>query len=269
MQPLDNATTSPHTNACPPSSIPLWSAHLEPPRPSAGRLILSSTGDRLMLRSDAAGGEDGLVLDFDPASVLAHALRLSEGGSVARIGGHDLLAPGDRIALSTAAREALAEFPLFLRAPGLPDPDAPAGFDARARDIVHRAIARLLLVFAGEDACRIERRDPQVDVDRACGHMIEHMGEALALADVVRATGASARTLQYSFSAALGMSPMRWLREQRLRRLHATLLAAPDDLGVTELAVAAGFTHLGRVGHLFEERFGMLPSRLLRRARRG
>jgi transcriptional regulator GlxA family with amidase domain len=62
---------------------------------------------------------------------------------------------------------------------------------------------------------------------------------------------------------------MRWLREQRLRRLHAALQRADDAQGVTELAVGLGFAHLGRLGQVFEQRFGLLPSHLLRRARRG
>jgi transcriptional regulator GlxA family with amidase domain len=158
---------------------------------------------------------------------------------------------------------------LFLHAPGAPDPTAPDTHAMQSADIVARAVSRLTLVLAGEDAALVERRDPRVPTDRACGLMVTNIAKPLALEDLVQFTGASSRALQYAFRARFGMSPMRWLREQRLRRLHAALQHAGDAESVTELAVGLGFTHLGRLGQVFEQRFGLLPSHLLRRARRG
>lgn len=281
MQSLDNAGAPQHSNAFPSASTPSWPTHPDhPPSSSPWTMILPKSGARLVLRaaSDATGTAidpddhaDALSVPFDADDVRGHAARLLERGADQAVGValQDLLKTGERDALSDAARRALAEFPLFLGAAGLPDPEAPSEHAAQSDDITHRAIARLLLVLAGEDPLRLERRDGRVTVDRACGHMVAQMGEPLALDDLVRFTGTSSRTLQYAFLARFGVSPMRWLREQRLRRLHAALREAPADRGVTELAVEVGFTHLGRVGQLFEQRFGLLPSHLLRRARRG
>jgi len=86
---------------------------------------------------------------------------------------------------------------------------------------------------------------------------------------VLRATDVSARGLQYAFQSRFRIGPMQWLREQRLRRLHAMLSTAPRRCGVTELATAIGFTHLGRLGGEVRRRFGLRPHEVLARAQRG
>lgn len=269
MQSLDNAVAAPHEAS--PRPAPLVDVEARAPT-TPDLLVLPADLGHVRLRaaqSDTAESSDGIVVHFDPAAVTGHAAHLLGAART-----HDpllqqFLRPGLYPATHAPIRDAVAELPVFLRAPGVPDPDAPDGHAAHAADIVARAVSRLLLVLAGEDASRLERRDLRVLTDRACGFMVMNLVRPLALDDLVQVTGASSRTLQYAFQSRFGMSPMRWLREQRLRRLHAALQHAGDDESVTGLAVGLGFTHLGRLGQLFEQRFGLLPSHLLRRARRG
>ena len=269
MQSLDNAVSAPHE--APPRSAPLVDVEARAPT-TPGLLVLPTDLGHVLLRaarSEVAESSDGIVVRFDPAAVTGHAAHLLGAART-----HDpllqqFLRPGLHPATHAPVREAVAELPVFLRAPGAPDPDAPDGHAAHATDIIARAVSRLMLVLAGENASLLERRDQRVPTDRACGFMVMNIARPLALDDLVQVTGASSRTLQYSFQSRFGMSPMRWLREQRLRRLHAALQHAGDDESVTGLAVGLGFTHLGRLGQLFEQRFGLLPSHLLRRARRG
>lgn len=268
MQSMDNA--APATRGAGPGTSPSPTVQVRMPAPSA-LLVLPPEGDRVLLRvarPDTLEQTDGVVVRVDMDAVVRHASTL-RGGDRA---GDPLLAGLLRPGLHTAdpvAAEAVARFPLFLQAAGVPDPDAPERHADHAADIVHRAVARLLLVLAGEDAAQVERRDGRATVDRACGFMAVNLARPLSIAEVARATGTSPRTLQYAFQSRFGMSPMRWLREQRLRRLRAELCDPAGGRGVTELALELGFTHLGRLGQLFERRFGLLPSRLLRRARRG
>lgn len=272
MQSLDNAAAAP-LSAGQPAAAPLV-APAPAPIPH-DILLLRAIDDRLVLRVIRVGTADdtvGIEVSAESAALTAIAAALSDPESDPERGRSLLrraLRVGTRQVADDATRRALAELPLFLAAPGAPDPDAPAAHAAHAADIVHRAVARALLISAGEDPARLERRDGRVTVDRACGFMVTHITRPLDLADVVRASDISSRTLQYAFQTRFGMSPMRWLREQRLRRLHAALRAAPADVGVTELAAGLGFTHLGRLGQVFEQRFGLLPRHLLRRARLG
>jgi AraC-like DNA-binding protein len=75
----------------------------------------------------------------------------------------------------------------------------------------------------------------------------------------------SVRTLQNGFRHHLGMSPMAYVRETRLRRAHEELRVA-DPFTETVAAVARrwGFGHLGRFAAAHEVRFGQTPSQTLR-----
>ncbi len=77
--------------------------------------------------------------------------------------------------------------------------------------------------------------------------------------------GVSPRTLQKAFQRHLGVSPMEYVREVRLRRAHAELRAAdPHTDSVAAIARRWGFTHLGRFAAAHEAKFGQKPLRTLR-----
>lgn len=266
---MDNAVAAPHEAGR--GSAPHHDDAAQTPA-AADLLVLPPDLGQVVLRaarSGIDGTSDGIIVRFDPAAVTAHAVLLLGAARARDPLLRRFLRPGLYAATDESARKTISELPLFLHAPGAPDPDAPDAHAMQSSDIVARAVARLALVLAGEDAALVERRDLRIAADRACGFMVMHIAKPLALDDVVRFTGASSRTLQYMFQSRFGMSPMRWLREQRLRRLYAALQHAGDAEGVTGLAVGLGFTHLGRLGQVFLQRFGLLPSHLLRRARRG
>jgi AraC-like DNA-binding protein len=76
----------------------------------------------------------------------------------------------------------------------------------------------------------------------------------------------SVRALQAAFARSTGVSPMRYLRQERLRRTHTELLDAdPDSTTVTEVAARWGFAHHGHFAALYRARFGEAPALTLRR----
>jgi AraC-like DNA-binding protein len=87
-----------------------------------------------------------------------------------------------------------------------------------------------------------------------------------AVSSLAARTHVSVRSLQEGFRSHLGISPMAYLREVRLRRAHQTLLES-DLSEVTVAAVASrwGFTNLGRFAATHAERYGETPSETLRR----
>jgi AraC-like DNA-binding protein len=88
---------------------------------------------------------------------------------------------------------------------------------------------------------------------------------AAELADIA---GVSVRTLQAAFQTYVDMSPMAYLRNLRLERVHAELVASePSYTTVTELAHRWGFPHLGRFAAAYSQRYGAHPSETLRSAR--
>jgi len=76
----------------------------------------------------------------------------------------------------------------------------------------------------------------------------------------------SVRSLQVGFSRSVGQTPMRYLRQVRLERVHDELAQAePGATTITQAAGRWGFTHLGRFASEYRKTFGELPSKSLGR----
>ncbi|MCC8979295.1 AraC family transcriptional regulator [Bradyrhizobium acaciae] len=109
---------------------------------------------------------------------------------------------------------------------------------------------------------------PSAQVRKAMDYMRQHIADAVSLGQVARHCGLSLRSLQAGFQRDLGTSPSRWLRAQRLDRVHAILLSSePGSVAVTEVALQCGFFHLGDFSARFKERFGEKPSAVLAKHR--
>ncbi|MEU4833617.1 AraC family transcriptional regulator [Streptosporangium sp. NPDC023615] len=102
-------------------------------------------------------------------------------------------------------------------------------------------------------------------VRRAMRHIEDNAHLPLTTDDVARAVAVSGRSLQEGFRRHLGLSPMAYLRDVRLDRVHREL-AAGDPAGCTVTGVAArwGFLHQGRFAALYRARHGQAPSQTLR-----
>lgn len=86
----------------------------------------------------------------------------------------------------------------------------------------------------------------------------------LSTARLARAAGVSIRALQAGFRSFLGMSPQEYVRQTRLEHLHHLLITADETANVTSLMLDAGIVSFGRYAHLYEARYGKLPSETLR-----
>ncbi|MFI8592850.1 AraC family transcriptional regulator [Microbacterium sp. NPDC078428] len=89
-----------------------------------------------------------------------------------------------------------------------------------------------------------------------------------SLATLAAEAGVGGRSLQIAFRRELGVSPMRYLRNVRLRRCYAALRdPAFAGISVSDVAAANGFTHLGRFAQVFRDTYGLLPSEVRRSVR--
>jgi AraC-like DNA-binding protein len=90
----------------------------------------------------------------------------------------------------------------------------------------------------------------------------------LTTSTLARQCHVSVRTLQEGFRRHLGMSPMAYVREIRLRRAHNDLRSAhPSHTTVAAIAHRWGFAHLGRFATAHKETYGQTPHQTLRAAR--
>lgn len=103
-------------------------------------------------------------------------------------------------------------------------------------------------------------------VRRAEDYVLAHLGTSLSVEDLARAAGTSVRCLQENFRAFRGMTPMQYVRAQRLERVRAELRAGVPGTSVTAIALRWGFTQLGRFAVEYRRQFGESPSETLRHA---
>lgn len=151
-------------------------------------------------------------------------------------------------------------------APGL---DAPRP-EARAAAIEDLVINSLLLLHPNNHWPSLHRahspaRAPYVR--RAIEYVRDHLDAPLTTSLLAQQAGVSGRSLQAGFARDLGCSPSAYVRDQRLAKAHAELAAAAPDqrVRVTEVALRAGFSHLGRFSRAYRNRYGEPPSATLRR----
>ncbi|MEK6344765.1 MAG: helix-turn-helix transcriptional regulator, partial [Curtobacterium sp.] len=116
------------------------------------------------------------------------------------------------------------------------------------------------------------RSDVEQRMRRAIAFVHEHAGDPITVADIARACGLSERGLQDLFRRRLAVTPMRYLREARLDRVHLEFTTRGRRiLTVRDVAHRWQFTHLGRFASDYRARFGESPRETLARTagRRG
>lgn len=104
-------------------------------------------------------------------------------------------------------------------------------------------------------------------VQNAMNYIDDHLAERITMEAIAKAVHMSVRSIQQGFREELGITPMTYVRERRLERVHEELTDAIPADGVTVTAVAErwGFHHLGSFAVEYRKRWGEAPSETLRR----
>jgi AraC-like DNA-binding protein len=105
------------------------------------------------------------------------------------------------------------------------------------------------------------------DLVRALRWLRGHLHEPVQIETLADVAGVRPRTLEKHFKLFLGITPVGWVRQMRLSLARRMLLEADGDATVTSIAVASGFSQLGRFAVQYREHFGELPSRTLKQVR--
>lgn len=93
-----------------------------------------------------------------------------------------------------------------------------------------------------------------------------HAHEPVYLDDLCATLGLSERAVENLFRDLLGITPITYLRHQRLHRARRALLEAPASPAlVKQVALECGFWHLGRFARDYRALFAESPSRTLAR----
>jgi AraC-like DNA-binding protein len=103
-------------------------------------------------------------------------------------------------------------------------------------------------------------------VKRAERYIEEHAQEPISIVEMAEHVGVSTRSLFAGFRRFRHVSPMIYLKEVRLQRVHEELKRNdPGSASVTAVAFRWGFNHLGHFTADYKSRFGERPSETLAR----
>jgi AraC-like DNA-binding protein len=97
-------------------------------------------------------------------------------------------------------------------------------------------------------------------LQRAEALLRELSAEEISIREVADRAGLGMRQMQHLFATRHGLSPHAWLTRLRLEQAHLRLKGARPAPSVTDAALSAGLTHLGRFPAQYRARFGTLPS---------
>lgn len=103
--------------------------------------------------------------------------------------------------------------------------------------------------------------DYRPQVERALGHILEHLGEPLTLAAVARVAHLSEFHFHRIFASVVGEPVGRFITRKRLE-LAALRLAYEPARPVTEIALDVGYSSVSNFSKAFASFFGCSPSRV-------
>jgi AraC-like DNA-binding protein len=155
--------------------------------------------------------------------------------------------------------------------------DLLAGPAATADSLVIDAAARLLAatvlaVFPNTLTTHPDHSDSRgawpTALRRAVAFVDDHPHQDITVADVAAAAAVTVRAVQLVFRRHLDTTPMAYLRQVRLARAHADLLAATPGDGQTVTAIAErwGFPSASRFAARYRQAYGVSPSQTLRQS---
>jgi len=109
---------------------------------------------------------------------------------------------------------------------------------------------------------------PTAECKAAADYITSHASDPLQLEDIVRESGLAKTTLYTEFKKYYHVSPMEFLRVERLRLAYEILASSSaESVSVTHVAMDCGFTHFSRFANYYKKQFGELPSETLHRSR--
>ena len=106
-------------------------------------------------------------------------------------------------------------------------------------------------------------------LDAAVAYIECHLAERITLSDLEKIAEVSARTLQYTFLARFGCSPMTWIKQRRMSMARSRLLAFQPGESITRIALECGFYSPSLFAHAYRETYDELPSETVKMRKAG
>ena len=135
-----------------------------------------------------------------------------------------------------------------------------AGFD----DLLLRTVVMMLSPDSSVERQFVTRPSRAFDLNPLLERIEANLAGRVTLGDLEEWTGLGSRTIQLAFQKQFGCGPMQWVRDRRLDRVRAKLLAAQPGDTVRGIAASCGLTRMATLIPEYTARFGERPSDTLR-----
>lgn len=126
------------------------------------------------------------------------------------------------------------------------------------------AIAMFVVENFAHSMSDLNKVDERTIAPRQVRHAMEfaiaNAGSPITIADMAALSGVSVRALQMNFKKFINRSPMEFLREERLKRCRAEILAALPTETIADVSAKWGFLHPSRFAALYRRVYGRNPS---------
>lgn len=97
-------------------------------------------------------------------------------------------------------------------------------------------------------------------LSRVCEYVLANLSQPINLTDLECVAHMSRRTLHNNFVKAFGVSPMEWVREQRLLLAYSLLSNSVDKTSVTAVMLRSGYASPSLFAAHYMRQFGERPS---------
>ena len=149
------------------------------------------------------------------------------------------------------------------------EPDAPSPLPALAKPMAE-LMARALVSARPPRARKASLNRQRQLIRKTEDFCAYRTDQPLRIGELCRGIGASDRTLRDTFHKLAGMSPLAYLKIERLNLAYRALLGAdPAEVLIKRVAYNLGFGHLGHFTRDYKQLFGELPSETLQRCEPG
>ena len=136
----------------------------------------------------------------------------------------------------------------------------------RVQEHYTQIVASKLLTLMHTNVSRECLASPAASVERILDYIERNLKLDLSGEDLAAQACISQRSLYALFERQLGVTPLQYIRQRKLVRIHACLSDPSCTVrSLTELALDYGFVHLGRFSESYRLQFGELPSSTLKR----
>ncbi|MCF4996848.1 helix-turn-helix domain-containing protein [Pseudomonas syringae] len=136
----------------------------------------------------------------------------------------------------------------------------------RVQEHYAQIVGSKLLSLMSTNIIRESLSSPSVSFERILDYIERNLKLDLRAEDLAAQASMSPRSLYALFERQLGVTPLQYIRQRKLERIHTCLNDPSCPVrNLTELALDYGFLHLGRFSESYRMQFGELPSQTFKR----